>query len=139
MLTCNRNNAIIELHKKERSRGKNSVIIFREDSGKAPLLEWLDALPVKVQNKIIVRIERLAEYGHELRRPEADYLRDGIYELRVRHKRENYRVLYFFHEKKAVLSHGIVKESGVLPTEIKRAVERYNRFKLDPESYTYRE
>ena len=27
--------------------------------------------------------ERLAQLGHELRRPEADYLRDQIYELRI--------------------------------------------------------
>jgi hypothetical protein len=30
-----------------------------------------------------LRLERLREMGHELRRPEADFLRDGIYELRV--------------------------------------------------------
>ncbi len=28
-----------------------------------------------------LRLERLREMGHELRRPEADFLRDGIYEL----------------------------------------------------------
>ena len=28
-------------------------------------------------------MERLAEFGHELRRPEADLLRDKIYELRI--------------------------------------------------------
>ena len=29
----------------------------------------------------VVRIRRLAELGHELRRPEADLLRDDIHEL----------------------------------------------------------
>jgi phage-related protein len=125
--------------KREETVPKIEVIIFREDSGRVPLLEWLDTLPAKVQNRIIVRIERLAEYGHELRRPEADYLHDGIYELRVRHRRENYRVLYFFHEKRAVLSHGIVKESDVPRAEIDRAIGRCKRFTFDPESHTYRE
>ena len=42
-------------------------------------------------------IRWLALFGHELRRPKADFLRDGIYELRAREGRANYRVLYFFH------------------------------------------
>jgi len=46
------------------------------------VLDWLDHLFKKIQAKAPVRIERLAEMGHELRRPEADYLRENIYELR---------------------------------------------------------
>ena len=56
-----------------------------------PLLAWLDDLPPKIRDKCIVRIERLAQLGHELRRPEADLLRDGIHELRVRHQGVHYR------------------------------------------------
>ena len=43
------------------------------------------------------RIELLADLGHELRRPAADYLRDGIYELRAKQGHVQYRLLYFFH------------------------------------------
>jgi hypothetical protein len=32
-----------------------------------------------------------------LRRPHADYLEDGIYELRWRNGTVQYRILYFFH------------------------------------------
>jgi len=84
---------------------ETEVVFFAEAYGSAPLLEWLDQQPAKVQDKCIVRIERLAAMGHELRRPEADLLRDGIYELRVRHGHVNYRMLYFFHAGQAVLSH----------------------------------
>jgi hypothetical protein len=72
------------------------VVIFREEDGTVPLLEWLDRVPTKVQDKCRVKIERLSELGHELRRPEADLLRDGIYELRVRFRNLNYRMLYSF-------------------------------------------
>jgi len=115
------------------------VVLFVDDDGSAPLLEWFDGLPDKVTDKFIVRIGRLEECGHELRRPEADYLRDGVYELRVRHKRVNYRLLYFFHEGRAVLAHGIVKEGKVPDREIDRALGRRTRFELDPETHTYRE
>lgn len=65
---------------------KTEVVFFAEEDGTAPLLEWLDRQEHKVQDKCLVKIERLGELGYELRRPEADYLRDEIYELRVRHK-----------------------------------------------------
>lgn len=85
---------------------ETEVILFSEDDGSVPLLAWLDKLPAKAQDKCIVKIERLAAMGHELRRPEADYLRDGIYELRVSLQSVRYRILYFFQEKNAVISHG---------------------------------
>jgi phage-related protein len=76
-----------------------------------------------------VRIERLADLGHELPRPEADLLRDKIYELRIGLQGQNYRILYFFHGAAAtVLAHGLVKERAVPPADIERAIERRHRF-----------
>ena len=115
------------------------VVLFRDDDGSGPLLDWFEDLPSKVQDKCRLRIERLAELGHELRRPEADYLRDGIYELRVRHQNVNFRILYFFHGDRAVLSHGLRKERVVPAKEIDLAVKRKARFVADPEKHTAQE
>jgi phage-related protein len=79
------------------------VLLYKEDDGTVPILKWLDGLPGKVQDKCTARIKRLRDLGHELRRPEADYLRDGIYELRLRHQTVNYRILYFFYGKSVVV------------------------------------
>lgn len=57
---------------------RTHVVFYQEDDGTAPVLDWLDSLPPKAQDKCVVKIERLRELGHELRRPEADILRDGI-------------------------------------------------------------
>ena len=100
-----------------------NVIFYREEDGRAPLLDWLDGLPRKVVVKCRTRLERLRSLGHELRRPEADLLRDGIHELRVGHQGANYRMLYFFHGNlAAVVSHGCSKERVVPPTEIERTI-----------------
>ena len=115
------------------------VIFFAEDDGTAPALSWLDSLPTKVRDKCIVRIERLGECGHELRRPEAEYLRDDIYELRVRSMRVNYRILYFFHEGQAVVTHGLTKEKEVPDSEISRAIHRRQLYLRDPSKHTYTE
>jgi len=53
----------------------SDVLGYRDNSGSTPVLEWL----------------------RELRRPLADLLRDGIYELRIRIGRVHCRILYFFH------------------------------------------
>jgi len=104
------------------------------------MLDWLDSLPSKVVAKCRVRIERLAELGHELRRPEADVLRDGIYELRVGFRGHHYRMLYFFNRNVAVvLSHGLVKERAVPPVEIDRAIERKRIFDRNPMKHTHKE
>lgn len=62
----------------------------------------------------------------ELRRPAVDYLRDGIYELRAKHIRVQYRILYFFSgQNVAILAHAITKDEAQVPDmEIERAVQR---------------
>ena len=77
---------------------------------------------------------------HELRRPEADFLRDGIYELRTRRGRVQYRILYFFHgQNVAILSHGLTKESQVPPADIEQAIRRKEAFERDPIAHSYQE
>jgi hypothetical protein len=115
------------------------VIFYQEKDGTVPLLMWLDGLSEKVQLKCLGRIERLKQEGHALRRPEADFLRDKIYELRIGFQGINYRMLYFFHGNvAAVVSHGIVKEDKVPPKEIEKAIERMEKFQRSPETHTYK-
>ncbi len=115
------------------------VCFCRDADGSVPLIRWLDALPKKVQVKCTERISRLAEMGHELRRPEADYLRDGIYELRASYQGIHYRVLYFFTGKAVVvLSHGVTKEDQVPNREIDRAIKRKEQVRRNFERYAFR-
>jgi phage-related protein len=119
---------------------KTRVALYREEDGSCPFVEWFDELPAKAQDKCYLRLERLREVGHELRRPEADFLRDGIYELRVSLGGVDHRILYFFHGAvAAVVSHRLVKERVVPSKEIVYAVERKLRFEANPAKHTYEE
>jgi phage-related protein len=119
---------------------RTRVVLYREEDGSCPFLDWFAELPAKVQDKCTVRLERLGEMGHEMRRPEADFLRDGVYELRVSFQGVHHRILYFFHGAvAAVVSHGLAKERAVPPGEIDRAVARRKRFAADPDRHTYEE
>ena len=118
---------------------KTGIAIFKGDDDSVPLLEWLDRQPKKVKAKCIEKIELLAAFGYELRRPDCDYLTEGIYELRAKCNRVNYRILYGFHGKNAVmLSHGCTKTDKVPKREINRAVRNLEKFKAKPQKHTYK-
>lgn len=118
-----------------------TIVFFRDEVGDAPFMDWFDRLPEKAKVQCRARLELLAEQGHQLRRPAADYLRDGIHELRAKAGRVRYRMLYFFHGRVAVvISHGITKqEAAVPPIEIERARRRKLAFEADPPRHTYME
>jgi len=72
------------------------VLFFQELDGRSPVVEWLRELRRSDPGafaKCVAVIDRLRQLGHELRRPTADYVRDGIHELRCRKGRVNYRLL----------------------------------------------
>ena len=86
----------------------------------------MDDLSSKSELPFVLRvIDLLAEYGYRLDRPHAGYLRDDIYELRVRTRGGNVRILYFFFlREKIVLTHGFKKKAGkVREAEIDKAIE----------------
>jgi len=116
------------------------VNFFQEAEGKTqPLVEWLDGLPQKARLKCLVRLKRLEDLGHELRRPEADYLRNGIYEPRASLQGVHYRMLYFFHGRAAVvLTHGVVKEREVPAKEIDKAIRAKEAFERNPSAHTFK-
>ncbi len=116
------------------------VIFYRERDGACPYLEWLSKLPERGRDKVTGRVALLGRFGHELRRPQADYLRDGIYELRASAGSVQYRVLYFFHGRiAAIVSHGIIKTKAVPAREIEAAIDRKSRFEADPQAHGFKE
>ncbi len=119
------------------------VVFYQDSEGHAPVREWLRELreaDIKAHAKCVARIERLAELGHELRRPETDFLQDGIYELRARKGRVNYRILYFFHGRTAaVLAHALTKEDAVPEADLQRALARKALLEKDPTTHIHEE
>jgi hypothetical protein len=100
------------------------IIFYKKDDGSVPMVEWVEGLQKKPREKCFEWIERLMTFGHEHHRPYADILRDGIHELRVRFQSVNYRMLYFFHGRAAVvLTHGLTKEKEIPNKEIDKSVD----------------
>ena len=120
---------------------RTHVAFYRETNGEAPVVAWLQDL-MKANERAWThcraRIELLGQLGHELRRPAADYLRDGIYELRAKQGHVQYRMLYFFHGREVVvLAHALTKEDEIPRADIERALKRMKLFKTNPKAHTY--
>jgi phage-related protein len=122
---------------------RTDVLFYCEADGRSPVVDWLEHLRNMDQvayAKCAVVIERLEESGHELRRPTADLLREGVHELRARRGHVNYRLLYFFHGRNvAIVAHALTKEDEVPPIDIERALRRKRAFEAHPQRHTYRE
>lgn len=118
-------------------------VVFYQEEEDGPVLDWLKELrrtDQRAYESCVAAIGRLAEFGHELRRPLADILRDGIYELRIRKGRVNIRILYFFHGRNlAILGHALTKEDKVPKADIERAIRRKKSFEADPAGHSYSE
>lgn len=109
---------------------------FRDHDGSVPVRDWLLQLRGRHKRafaKCVVRLQRLAELGHELRRPDSDFVRDGVHELRAREGHVNYRILYFFHRRDVVvLAHALTKEDRLPNADIERAIARKVAFQANP-------
>ena len=119
-----------------------NIVFYQAQPGDSPVLDWLKAINAsnpKAYDKCRAAIARLALLGHELRRPEADYLRDDIYELRIRSGSVNYRLLYFFHGRTvSVVAHGLTKEAVVPAASINQAIARKAAFTANPSAHTFK-
>jgi hypothetical protein len=124
------------------------VLFYQDEHQTVPVVDWLGGLPKNVRAKCQAYLKQLEDFGHELRRPIADYLRDGIYELRPSCRGIHYRILYFFPKadkgrqadppRIVVVSNGLTKESEVPDVEIDRAIERKKMFEADPKRHTFK-
>jgi hypothetical protein len=112
------------------------VAFFQDIDGSVPMLDWFRQLyraNQKAYANCAAKVRLLRAFGHELRRPHVDYLRDGIHELRAKERTVQYRILFFYAGRNVViLANALTKESGVPDKDIDRAVERKRRYEQNP-------
>ena len=105
------------------------IVYFREASGRSPVESFVDALATDEKVDTMVGIDLLRTHGVLLGRPWVAPLGKGLWELRIRTRRQ-LRILYFLHtERTFVLLHGFVKKSREVPqSEIQLAMRRMRQF-----------
>jgi hypothetical protein len=97
-----------------------------------PVSEFIDACPAKHQIKILRFLALLESQGPTLPRPYADFLMDGIHELRIKLSGDQLRLLYFFCFRKfIVLYHAFIKTTDRVPEQAIRTVIDYRNTFLE--------
>ena len=106
------------------------VVYYSEQNGSMPVKGYIENLSLREQAKTMAFIGLLEEKGPNLPRPYADFLEDGIHELRIKLKGTQVRILYFFCYKNIiVLTNAFDKHSDKVPKEqIYLAKERRTDF-----------
>jgi phage-related protein len=101
---------------KDKKQKEWKIRLYITEDGKCPVSEFMETLSEKNYKKMTKSIEYLKSVGIGLRRPQGDYLRDGIYELRIILTNNNYRTLYFFYNNnEIVLTHAFHKTTKKVP------------------------
>lgn len=98
------------------------IYCFIDKRGNNPVKEFIDNLPISDRAKVLAYLKELRSKGNDLRRPLADYLGYGIYELRPKANRIFY---FFFIKNNAVLVHAIRKKTDKVPAkDLELCIER---------------
>jgi len=109
------------------------VEYYETANGKCPTAEFFDDLNKETELPNVMRLlDMLKEEGYLLPRPHAAYLRNGIYELRIRTIHRHIRLLYFFYHQEAIMvSHGLIKKTNKVPDyEIDKAISNKKDFEV---------
>lgn len=106
------------------------VIFYTLSSGRCPVEDFLEGLNKEKDLPYIVHsFDQLEKFGNQLRRPQADYLRDKIYELRVSTRNGQFRFLYFFDYNNIIVTHGFRKKTRKVPKkQIDLAIKYKNMY-----------
>lgn len=89
---------------------------YESPTGRSPVVEFIDSLDAKSKARIARTFDLLEEFGINLGMPYARQLERQLWELRVRHGRNRYRIIYFLYTRQTfVLLHGFTKKTGPVP------------------------
>ena len=106
-----------------------TIKYYESAKGEKPVNKYLDSLSAKARAAFIKRQELLERGLLPFKRPYIAYLRNKIYEFRVKTDNNQHRTLFFFIFKKSLLfTHGFMKKTEKVP---KKEIDRALKYKAD--------
>ena len=92
-----------------------NIAFYTVELADSPLDDFLDGLDKKSRSKVAPYLSLLEEQWPNLKRPYADIVRGKIGQLRIHHRSNQYRILYFFQMfDQIVLVHAFSKKTRQL-------------------------
>jgi len=107
---------------------KFNIDFYKKNDGSCPVIEFLNGLDVKMRAKIMRMLKLLEQNGSDLREPYSKFLKDGIFELRIKQGTDIVRVLYFFMiGHRIIITNGFVKKSQRTPRSEIELAKKYKK------------
>ena len=106
---------------------------FQSEQGNEPVREWLKSLPDEVKKEIGSDIERI-QWQWPVSMPLVDGLGGGLYEVRTRVGRVQYRVLFCIVADSIILLHGFIKKARTEPTHLALGRKRQRQAQQEDDS-----
>ena len=112
------------------------VEFYQNQNEQKPVRDFLLSLRPKSRGKVLQGIQILSEFGIDLPFPYSSQVEGQLRELRVRHGKNQYRILYYGDVNRVfVLLHAFEKRSQKLPQrEVRIAMKRMNADRKRKES-----
>lgn len=93
---------------------------YEDEQGRAPVEEFLNALPERHLGKVLQVLQLLEDYGPSLPFPFSSQVEGRLRELRVHYGNTHYRILYYSDiDRVFVLLHGFRKRTRRIPKRAK--------------------
>ena len=114
----------------EKPRQSWNVFYYEDAKGRCQVHDFIEKRQERERGKILALLEKLEERGPHLPRPYADFLEQGIHELRVKLRGDQTRFLYFFcYRDFIIITHVFTKNTSRVPSkEIRKAVKLRDDF-----------
>jgi phage-related protein len=94
------------------------IIFYSTSDNETPVQEFVDALPVKQQEKILRSLSLLGEFGTGLRDRNVEHLEDALWELRTKFGTDIFRSIYFlWTNERFVILHSFRKKKQKTPLQ----------------------
>jgi phage-related protein len=109
---------------------KFKVVLYEED-GTFPIENFLRDLPLKTRAKVSAMVSLLEEKGNEMPFEYSKKLKGSpLWELKISHGTNIYRIFYFFSKRLIILVHGFSKKTDDTPkSDLELAEKRMNEWR----------
>lgn len=104
---------------------------YYSEKGEYPVYDFISSLSPKEQAKILREIDLLSKFGLALGMPHIKKIQgiENLWELRIKHSSNNFRIFFNFVKGKFVLLHAIRKTTAKTPkNDIKIAAKRIDTY-----------
>ena len=97
---------------------------YTKQSGRSPIEEFIDGLPINAKARVFKTFELVEEFGLDIGEPHVKYIKQGLWELRIRTQEGALRFLFTIKRRRAIiLLHGFYKKTNKIRMRDLRSAE----------------